>query len=80
MNQELQIRKKEVNTVQISKPENQAQHSSPDNHEIETLEVDVLIVGSGPVGSAFARKLVEAGRSVYMVDAGPMLSKRPGEH
>src|SRR5215204_4632381 len=46
----------------------------------ENLEVDVLIVGSGPVGSTFARKLVEAGRSVHMVDMGTQLSRRPGEH
>jgi pyranose oxidase len=47
---------------------------------IENLEVDVLIVGSGPVGCTFARKLVEAGRSVHMVDMGAQLSRRPGEH
>jgi len=47
---------------------------------IKNLEVDVLIVGSGPVGSTFARKLVEAGRSVYMVDTGAQHSRRPGEH
>ncbi|XRQ11860.1 pyranose oxidase [Actinomadura welshii] len=48
------------------------------NHD--AVRVDALIVGSGPVGSAFARELVEAGRRVLMVDAGAALSRRPGEH
>lgn len=46
----------------------------------ERLHVDTLVVGSGPIGSAFARRLVEAGQRVLMVDAGPKLSERPGEH
>ncbi|MBW5422007.1 pyranose oxidase [Streptomyces sp. BG9H] len=45
-----------------------------------TLEADVLIIGSGPVGCTFARKLVEAGKSVLMIDAGAQLSRRYGEH
>ncbi len=45
-----------------------------------TIGVDTLIVGSGPVGCTFARRLVEAGRRVLMVDAGASLSARPGEH
>jgi pyranose oxidase len=46
----------------------------------ETLQVDTLIVGSGPIGATFARKLVEDGQHVLMVEAGAQLSQRPGEH
>jgi len=45
-----------------------------------TLDCDVLIVGTGLVGAVYARHLVAAGLSVVMVDAGPQLSARPGEH
>lgn len=47
---------------------------------MKEMEVDVLIVGSGPVGATYARKLVEAGRSVYMVDIGAKASQRLGAH
>jgi pyranose oxidase len=51
----------------------------------------VLIIGAGPVGSAFARKILyqqdgngnetlRDGIEVHMIDAGAMLSQRPGEH
>jgi choline dehydrogenase-like flavoprotein len=41
---------------------------------------DAVVVGSGPVGSAFARTLQRArpSASILMVEAGPQLSERPG--
>jgi choline dehydrogenase-like flavoprotein len=41
------------------------------------LTSDILVIGSGAVGSVFARLLVEAGREVTMIDAGPVLSDPP---
>ena len=40
----------------------------------------MLVVGSGPLGSTFARKLYEKGRSIFMIDAGAQLSEIPGWH
>src|SRR5680860_1664066 len=54
--------------------------STMPSQSTQDMTVDVLIVGSGPVGATYARKLVEAGRAVYMVDAGYRHSVRPGEH
>ena len=42
------------------------------------LDVEVLIVGSGPVGCTFARKLVDGGMKVFMIDVGAQLSSQPG--
>ena len=44
--------------------------------------VDVLVVGSGPVGSAFARAVHERDASlrIMMLEAGPLLTERPGVH
>ncbi|XDG05114.1 hypothetical protein ABKA04_004729 [Annulohypoxylon sp. FPYF3050] len=41
---------------------------------------DVLIVGSGPIGAVYARKLVEKGVKVMMIDIGEQASKRVGDH
>ncbi|KAF3914467.1 hypothetical protein AA313_de0203518 [Arthrobotrys entomopaga] len=46
----------------------------------ELLDVDVLIVGSGPIGSTYARKLVKKGRTVLMVEVGTQENRVPGEH
>ncbi len=50
------------------------------NNAPRRIDTDVLIAGSGPVGCTFARRLVEAGRTVLMVEAGAQHSARPGEH
>jgi pyranose oxidase len=44
------------------------------------LTTQILVVGSGAIGSIFARLLVEAGLHVTMVDAGPIVSDPPGDH
>ena len=44
------------------------------------IDTEVLIVGTGPLGCTFARKLVEGGMRVFMIDAGAQLSPNPGTH
>ena len=44
------------------------------------IETDVLVIGSGPVGAAFARRVIEGNRNVLMLDGGAQLSLKPGEH
>ncbi|OGM46844.1 hypothetical protein ABOM_005019 [Aspergillus bombycis] len=48
--------------------------------EPQTIETDVLIVGSGPIGATYARKLVESGLEVKMVEVGARTSAKPGDH
>ncbi|KAI4758339.1 hypothetical protein E4T52_05936 [Aureobasidium sp. EXF-3400] len=50
------------------------------NESIPEYQTDVLIVGSGPVGATYARKLVKAGIKVIMVEMGAQETKIPGEH
>jgi choline dehydrogenase-like flavoprotein len=42
--------------------------------------VDVLVVGSGPLGTAVARRLTEQGRSVLILEQGPAISDPTGSH
>lgn len=41
---------------------------------------DVVVVGSGPLGTAAARRLAERGRSVLILEEGPAISDPPGSH
>lgn len=45
-------------------------------------EIDLLIIGSGPIGATFARIVAEQRPEarIVMVDAGPQLTERPGVH
>ena len=71
-----------LNTLQIlqilKEMSDQSNRGDPDTSEV--LKTDVLVIGSGPVGCTFARKLVKAGKSVLLIDAGSQLSDRPGWH
>ena len=58
----------------------QSNHNCGDPDAFEVLKTDVLVIGSGPVGCTFARKLVKAGKLVLLIDAGSQLSDRPGWH
>ncbi|WP_194909677.1 GMC oxidoreductase [Catenulispora rubra] len=53
-----------------------------ESKRISGNDVDVLIVGSGPVGSTFARVIADSAphARVLMVEAGPVLNARIGEH
>ena len=45
-------------------------------------EYDVIVVGSGPVGTAIARELADLDESlrVIVLEAGPVLGETPGGH
>ncbi|XP_072051278.1 uncharacterized protein [Amphiura filiformis] len=47
-------------------------------NQIRSACHDVLIIGSGPAGATFARKLVQDGCSVCMLEAGAYHSERAG--
>jgi len=43
-------------------------------------DVDVLVVGSGPLGAAVARRLAEQGKTVWILEQGPAITDPPGAH
>ena len=43
-------------------------------------DADVLVVGSGPLGTAAARRLAEHGRSVLILEQGPAITDPPASH
>jgi len=45
-----------------------------------THDTDVLVVGSGPLGAAVARRIAEHGRSVLILEQGPAITDPPGSH
>lgn len=45
-------------------------HSSSNNASLPAIETEVLVVGSGPTGATYARKLVDAGIEVLMIEIG----------
>ena len=50
---------------------------------MELVDVEVLIIGSGPLGCTFARKILDETEDnvcVTMVDIGAQLSAKPGEN
>ncbi|MEM7217454.1 MAG: GMC oxidoreductase [Pseudomonadota bacterium] len=48
---------------------------------METIrDCDVLVIGSGAIGATYARCLAGMGRQVVMIDTGPQIRSRPGEH
>lgn len=50
------------------------------DYSIAEMTVEVLIIGSGPVGSTYARQLFEGGKykKILMIDLGAQLSAKPG--
>lgn len=44
------------------------------------IKTHALVIGSGPIGATYARLLVEGGKDVVMVDAGPQITPVPGGH
>lgn len=46
----------------------------------KVIETEVLVVGSGPIGATYTRKLVDAGIKVLMVDIGEQATRLVGDH
>ncbi|KAI5926247.1 hypothetical protein F4810DRAFT_725958 [Camillea tinctor] len=50
------------------------------NEDVSVIETEVVVIGSGPTGATYARKLVDAGIQVYMVEIGAQETLIPGDH
>ena len=48
-------------------------HRDALRREGKEVKTDVLVVGSGPIGAVYARKLVDAKLRVTMIDIGEQL-------
>jgi len=71
---------KKIISKLTSKSKADCDTSSP--YDVEEVEVDVLVVGTGPVGSAYARTIIDSNpdASVLHIDTGAQLTKIPGEN
>ncbi|CAG8626233.1 5757_t:CDS:10, partial [Gigaspora rosea] len=72
---ETSVDPQKTNTQSSSSP-----YTLSKNEDLPIKNFDAVIVGSGPLGSTYARKLIEAGYKVAMVEVGESELNPPGLH